>query len=104
MSTDTNQREELAREVWLADRVRAAAPGGPSDADRAVADRLIAKGYRKPSVLGYVVVDRAGRRVPGASYTNRETAQAYADRWSNEAKANRLDLDYRVAEIVEATR
>ena len=65
------------------------------------ADALLAAGCRKPAVLGYVVVGRDGGMVTGASYTNREAAQAYADRWSADAKASRVDWDYRVAEIVE---
>ena len=57
---------------------------------------------QKRTVLGFVVVGRDGGMVTGASYTNREAAQAYADRWSADAEANRVDWDYRVAEIVES--
>ena len=52
METTTNtQRDELAREIWLADRLRACAPGGPSEQDYRAADRLIAKDYRKPRIV-----------------------------------------------------
>ena len=51
-SKTTSQRNALAYEIWLTDRVRAATPGGaPSEFDHAVAGRLIAAGYRKPRTI-----------------------------------------------------
>lgn len=51
-SKTATQRDELAREIWLADRNRAAAAWGqPSPDDYTITDRLISKGYRKPRTI-----------------------------------------------------
>lgn len=48
----TANRDELAREVWLADPLRASAPdGAPSKQDYAIADRLIAKGHGQQQAI-----------------------------------------------------
>lgn len=65
------------------------------------ADAIRAAGYRKPSVLGYIVVDRGGVMV-GNQHKHRESAQEFADEWTADCKTAGIDWEYRVAEIVEA--
>jgi hypothetical protein len=57
--------------------------------------------YRKPEVIGYVVVDRGGKLI-GQQFENREDAQARADAWTSDCTYGGVDWDYRVAEITEA--
>ena len=66
-----------------------------------IADAILAAGYRKPKVLGYIVVDRGGIFV-GNQHKHRESAQAFADEWTADCKRSEMDWDYRVTEIVEA--
>jgi hypothetical protein len=67
------------------------------------AGSVIAAGYRRPKVLGYVVVSRDGRML-GHQFGDRAAAQARADEWTNDCKTGGVDWDYRVAEIVEAAQ
>ena len=68
-----------------------------------VADAIIAAGYRKPRVLGYVVVGRDGR-MHRTQYATRDTAQEVADEWGSDAREAGIDWDYRVVEIVESAQ
>jgi hypothetical protein len=61
---------------------------------------ILAAGYRKPRVLGYAVVDRAGAAVH--TFKNRTTAQQVAEESTRDCKEAGIDWDYRVADIVEA--
>jgi len=58
--------------------------------------------YRKPKVIGYVVVARDGKIVAN-QFKCRDAAYAFADEWTADCKTAGIDWDYRVAEIVEAT-
>ncbi|MFJ7748694.1 hypothetical protein ACIQXM_01910 [Arthrobacter sp. NPDC097144] len=116
MSNDSNttQRDELALDIFLADN--SSIPEGELHQDwtdapdqhrpyaQSIADGLLGKGYRKQVILGYVVVGRDGGMVTGSSYSTHTEAQAKADEWTVGAKTNQVDWEYRVAEIVEATR
>lgn len=68
-----------------------------------LADAILAAGYRKPRILGYVVVGRDGL-MHRVQYETRLAAQEVADEWTRDAKNTGVDWDYRVAEIVEPTR
>ena len=70
---------------------------------REVAGDLIAEGYRKPAVLGYVVVGRDGR-MHRTQYVTRDAAQEVADEWGSDAHEAGIDWDYRVVEIVESAQ
>jgi hypothetical protein len=69
----------------------------------AYADVILAAGYRKPQVLSYIVVSRDGQPI-GKSFPSRDLAQKRADEWTNDCRVAGVDWDYRVAEIVEATK
>ncbi|MFF1382818.1 hypothetical protein ACFVWT_04555 [Arthrobacter sp. NPDC058288] len=60
-----------------------------------------AAGYRKPKVLGYIVVDRSGVMV-GNQQKHRESAQAFAEEWTADCRTAGIDWEYRVAEITES--
>lgn len=49
--------------------------------------------------LGYVVVARDGNII-GKQHGDKATAQRFADEWTNNARSNKVDWDYRVAQIV----
>lgn len=63
---------------------------------------LLRAGYRKPAILGYVIVGRDGQML-GAQYPTKDAAQAMADEWTKDCDEAGVDWDYRVAEIVEPT-
>jgi hypothetical protein len=65
------------------------------------ADAILAAGYRKPTVIGYVVVNRSGAML-GKQFETREDAQALADAWTADCQTTGTDWDYRVAEVTEA--
>jgi hypothetical protein len=109
-----NARDELGRTIGnaLVDHMGAMgyASFSTSDLDavlegelnlQTVADDVMGAGYRKPKVLGYVLVSRGGSMI-GDQFSDRAAAQARADEWTNDCKAGGVDWDYRVAEIVEA--
>jgi hypothetical protein len=99
----TTQRDELAETLNEAVEVFYE-PFDWHESTR-IAAKILAAGYRKPTVLGYVVVGRDGGMVTGSSYTTRaEAHQAIADEWTVGAKTNQIDWDYRVSEIVEAAK
>ena len=101
MNTNT-EREELAR-IIRREYNRAIDRRRPTDAYDAPADAILAAGYRKPRILGYVVVGRDGL-MHRVQYETRSAAQEVADEWTRDAKNTGVDWDYRVAEIVEPTR
>lgn len=73
----------------------------PCEQDLDVAAHILSAGYRKPKVIGYIVVDRGGILV-GKQFKHREAAQAFADESTADCETAGIDWDYRVAEIVEA--
>ncbi|GAA3399383.1 hypothetical protein [Pseudarthrobacter polychromogenes] len=101
MSTQTRTRTTEA----IADDIRKAPVTGGPDVDLAgpLAHHLQSLGYRKPKVIGYIVVDRGGIMV-GHQHKHRESAQAFADEWSDDCKTAGIHWEYRVAEIVETAK
>ncbi len=74
----------------------------PAQGLRAAA-AILAAGYRKPAVLGYIVVDRDGSMV-GPHHENEVSAQTFAAEWTKDCKDAGIDWEYRVATITEATK
>lgn len=107
MSNDskTTQRNELVDEIAAHPIGKGfyATCIGAAEA-REISEAILTAGYSKPTILGYVVVGRDGGFVTGRSYSTRTEAQAIADEWTVGAKTNQIDWEYRVAEIVEATK
>jgi hypothetical protein len=92
-------RDELAKVVYKARWVDGIKDVGLTT-DSAIADAILAAGYRKPKVLGYMVVSRRGSMV-GNQHEDRESAQKVADEWTADCQTAGIDWDYRVAEITE---
>lgn len=90
-------RDELARDLMVASACAWEKNGSRHWPN--MADELIAKGYRKPRVLGYVVVSDADFLPSGEVHETRTAAQGVVD--TLEAMVGQ-DRGYRVAEIVEA--
>ena len=95
-----SERDALAREIWLADRLRACAPGGPSEQDYRAADRLIAAGCRRPRTICYVILD--GDASPQARYATMRDAEQVRDAWIAAHESAGVPYSFRIAEIVEA--
>jgi hypothetical protein len=106
MSTENTQRDELQAVIYgyfgPPDQVRPYKKS-PVEQDRELAAAILAAGYSKPTILGYVVVGRDGHMI-GAQHSTSEEAQAMADEWTKDCEVAGVDWDYRVAEIVEASK
>jgi hypothetical protein len=64
------------------------------------ADAVLAAGYRKPEIIGYVVVDRDGKAV--RNFDEQAAAEKFAAEYTEDCKDAGIDWDYRVATITEA--
>lgn len=105
------EREELAQIVYLSTypdptstRIQPLDERAKweQNSHRGAADAILTAGYRKPKVLGYVVVGRDGGIYAWTVHPNREFAQASADKVNADLRGAGIDWDCRVAEIVEA--
>lgn len=96
------QQQELAQIITDADVEFFGGAPNPEPTGRALAAAAsaIAAGYRKPRVLGYVVVQN-DHLLNAGQYTDLSDAQGRAD-WLNDGQRPGSPIVYRVAEIVEA--
>ena len=67
-----------------------------------LAHATLADGYRKPTLIQYVVVTQDGGVYDCSFGQDRERAQSVADSATADARSVGLDYTYRVAELVEA--
>ena len=65
-----------------------------------VAEHILVAGYRKPEIIGYVVVDREGKFIKDFG-ADSVAAQAFAVESTEDCKDTGIDWDYRVAAITE---
>lgn len=72
-----------------------------ANASYGMAEAILAAGYRKPAILGYVLVSPQGSLRNESQYRERAEAQSEAD-WLNSSRWDNNTDEYRVAEIVEA--